>query len=149
MVAVVDDATADVLTGNVALTEPAAMVTVDGTVAELLLLESATVTEEGALAFRVTVPVALDPPRTEVGDKVRLCSKRGVIVSVAVGDEPLKEAVTVAVAVVGTIPVVTVKVAVVLPEDTTTLAGTVAAVVPETESVTVSLAGAALESVRL
>ena len=67
--------------------------------------------------------------------------------SVAVGDEPLNEAVTVAVAVVGTIPVVTVKVAVVLPEDTTTLAGTVAAVVPETESVTVSLADAALESV--
>ena len=72
MVAVVAVTTADVLTGNVALTEPAAMVTVDGTVAEELLLESATVTAEGALAFRITVAVTLDPPRTEVGESVRL-----------------------------------------------------------------------------
>ena len=72
MVAVVAVTTADVLTGNVALEDPAAMVTVDGSVAELLLLESATVTAEGEVAFSVTVPVTPDPPSTDVGESVRL-----------------------------------------------------------------------------
>jgi len=72
MVPVVAVATAVVVTVNVAVDDPAGIVTVDGSVAELLLLESATVTAEGEVAFSVTVPVTPDPPSTDVGESVRL-----------------------------------------------------------------------------
>ena len=64
----VDEATALLLTTNVALVAPAAIVTLGGTLAAPLLLESATCAppvEAGPL--NVTVPVEEFPPATLVG----------------------------------------------------------------------------------
>ena len=64
----VEAVTALVLTENVALVAPAATVTLDGTVAELLLLERFTVAPPlGAAPVRVTVPVEEEPPFTLPG----------------------------------------------------------------------------------
>ena len=65
----VDAATALVLTVNVALVAPAATVTLDGTLAAVvLLLESVTTAPpEGAAPLNVTVPVEEFPPVTLVG----------------------------------------------------------------------------------
>lgn len=55
-------------TVNVADVLPAAMVTLEGTVAtEVLLLLNVTVVEDVGEALRVTVPVELEPPVTLVG----------------------------------------------------------------------------------
>jgi hypothetical protein len=68
IVTAVDAATALVATLNVALGDPAAMVTLAGTDAAALLLDSATVNPpEGAAAVRPTMPVDDDPPTTLVG----------------------------------------------------------------------------------
>src|SRR5689334_5073337 len=69
MVAEVDALTALVLTVNVALVAPAATVTLEGTLATVvLLLESATCAPPaGAAPFNVTVPVEEFPPVTLVG----------------------------------------------------------------------------------
>jgi len=66
---VVDTATALVLTVNVALVAPAATVTLDGTLATVvLLLESVTTAPpDGAAPLSVTVPVEEFPPVTLVG----------------------------------------------------------------------------------
>jgi hypothetical protein len=69
MVTVVKAATALVLTVKVALVAPAATVTLDGTVAALvLLLESVTVAPPaGTASLKVTVPVEEFPPVTVAG----------------------------------------------------------------------------------
>jgi hypothetical protein len=69
MVTVVDVATALVLTVNVAVVAPPATVTLDGTVAAVvLLLESVTCAPPaGAAPLNVTVPVEEFPPGTLVG----------------------------------------------------------------------------------
>ena len=68
MVTVVDEATALVLTTNVALMAPPAIVTPGGTLAAPLLLESATCAPPvGAGPLNVTVPVEEFPPATLVG----------------------------------------------------------------------------------
>jgi len=60
--------TALVLTENVALVAPAATVTLDGTVAEALLLERFTMAPPlGAAPLRATVPVEEEPPFTLPG----------------------------------------------------------------------------------
>ncbi len=64
----VDEATALVLTTNVALVAPAAIVTLGGMLAAPLLLESATCAPPvGAAPLNVTVPVEEFPPTTLVG----------------------------------------------------------------------------------
>jgi hypothetical protein len=65
----VDEATALVLTANVALVAPAATVTLEGTLAAaVLLLESVTCAPpDGAGPLNVTVPVEELPPVTLVG----------------------------------------------------------------------------------
>jgi hypothetical protein len=69
MVTVVDAVTALVLTVNVALVAPAVTVTLDGTLAAVvLLLESVTCAPPaGAGPLRVTVPAEEFPPVTLVG----------------------------------------------------------------------------------
>src|SRR6266566_2048947 len=72
MVTVVDEATAVVVTTNVALVAPAAIVTLGGTLAAPLLLESATCAPPvGAGPFNATVPVEEFPPATLVGPSKR------------------------------------------------------------------------------
>ncbi len=72
MVTAVDAATAVVFTGNVALAAPAGTVTVEGTLAAPLLLESMTwAPPAGAGPLSVTVPVEdCAPPITVVGFRV-------------------------------------------------------------------------------
>src|SRR5258706_11915160 len=68
MVTVVDEATALVLTTNVALVAPAPTVTLGGTLAAPLLLESVTCAPPaGAGPLNITVPVEEFPPATLVG----------------------------------------------------------------------------------
>src|SRR5712692_7413144 len=71
MVTGVDAATALVFTGKVALVTPTGTVTLEGTLAALLLLERATVAPPaGAAPLSVTVPVEEFPPVTLVGFSV-------------------------------------------------------------------------------
>ena len=91
----VDEATALVLTMNVALVAPPAIVTLGGTLAAPLLLESATCAPPvGAGPLNVTVPVEEFPPTTLVGfseseDRVGRGGGAAVTVSEAVLVTPL------------------------------------------------------------
>src|SRR5258708_37691237 len=69
MTTVVDEATEPVLTANVALVAPAAIVTLEGSLAVVvLLLESVTCAPpDGAGPLNVTVPVEEFPPVTLAG----------------------------------------------------------------------------------
>src|SRR5689334_15529722 len=106
---------------NVAVLEPAATVTVEGTVAALLLLErSMALPPLGAATLSVTVPVEETPPLTEAGATDSEANS-GWIVRVAVLLAPLSVAVMVAVVLAVTAVVLTVKVAVFAPADTLTV----------------------------
>lgn len=77
--------TAVVETVNVAVVDPAATVTDAGTVALVELELSETVSPPvGAVPFRVTVPVELVPPTTEVGETVTELRVGALMVNVAV-----------------------------------------------------------------
>jgi len=86
MVDVVWLATPLVVMVKVALRVPPAMVTFAGTwaAAVLLLVSVITAPAAGAAPFRVTVPVELLPPTTEVGDLVTEDNAAGLTVSVVV-----------------------------------------------------------------
>jgi hypothetical protein len=123
MVTGVDAVTALVLTANVALLAPTGTVTLEGTLAALLLLESKTCAPPaGAGPLIVTVPVAdCTPPITLVGFRVTedTVGRGGgvtvrviVVVFVKPPDEPV--IVTVAVPVVAVLPVASVNVLVVV-----------------------------------
>jgi len=76
-----------VLTVKVAVVDPAATVTLEGTVAAavLLLLRVTTIPAAGAAAFSVTVPVDdAAPPVTEVGLRLTELGTGAFTVSVAV-----------------------------------------------------------------
>jgi hypothetical protein len=132
IVAGVKELTEIVVTVNVAVVEPAATVTDDGTNADALLLDSETTAPPGSAGrARVTVPVELAiPPITEVGFKVSVEICSGLTVSVAFTDpftvcaESTNFALMMALLPVATSVVVTVKVAVVAPGNTVTLLGT-------------------------
>ena len=138
IVTVVELAAEDVFTVKVALVDPAAMVTLAGTVATaVLLLESATTAPpEGAAALSFTVPCELLPPATLVGLSVSVETEGGDTASVAVCAVPLKDAEIVTFVGLATEDVCTVKVALVAPAVTVTLAGTVATAVLLLESAT-------------
>ena len=124
-VTVVTDATGVVAAVNVAVVAPAATVTVEGTVVQALSEVSVTVDPpDGAGPFRVTVPVDDVPPVTVVGESVTDDGTGAVTVRLAVADEP-DVAVIVAErsALTGVVDIV--KVVVVAPAATRTLAGTV------------------------
>ena len=80
-------ATAVVVTANVAVVAPCATVTLAGTVADALLLDSVTrAPPVGAAALSVTVPVELAPPNRLVGASVtvEMVNAGGLMVSAAV-----------------------------------------------------------------
>jgi hypothetical protein len=107
-------ATVVVVTVNVAVVEPAATVTLAGTVADALLDASDTTRPPaGAAVDKVTVPVLDAPPATDVGFNVTELSDAAVIVNVEDWDAPESIPVIVAVAFAATADVVTVNVAVV------------------------------------
>ena len=86
----VDAATALVLTVKVALVLPAGTVTLDGTLAAPLLLESITCAPPaGAAPLNVTVPVEVATPETVAGFRVTLNGARGLMASTAGCVEPL------------------------------------------------------------
>jgi hypothetical protein len=121
------DATATVVTVNVAVVAPAATVTLAGTVALALLEVSATESPPVAAAeLIVTVPVDVAPPSTDVGFNVTPVTSGPSTVSVAVTEVVPVVAVIVSVLFVPTAVVETVKVPVVAPAATVTVAGTVA-----------------------
>ena len=84
------DMTPEVLTVKVAVLEPADTVTLAGIVATaVLLLDSVTgAPAAGATPLRVTVPVEVLPPRTDVGFKDTELSVAVVTVKVAVRVTP-------------------------------------------------------------
>ena len=124
MVAFVELATADVEMVNVAIFEPPATVTeARGVALELLDERLTTIPPVGAAPLSVTVPVEVEPPVTEVGLTLKLDGEGGVTVSVAVTDFPPAVAVMVAGVEDETGVVAIVKVAVVAPPATVTLAG--------------------------
>jgi hypothetical protein len=130
MVEEVDVATPLVVIVKVALVAPAATVTLAGTTAAAVLLldKVTTAPPAGALPVRVTVPVELFPPTTDVGVLVRVESTGGFTTSVAVRLTPSVAVMVTEVPAV-TVLVVMVNVADVLPAGTFTLAGTTAAAV--------------------
>ena len=85
MVADVEFNTVLVVTVNVAAVAPAVTVTLAGTCAAALLLESATAAPPaGAFPLSVTVPVDETPPCTLVGFSVTEANVAGFIFNVAV-----------------------------------------------------------------
>ena len=87
--AVVADADATVSISNVWLELPAAIVTLGATVAATLLLTSDTnAPPVGAADVNVTVPVAISPPETAVGDSDTDCSAAVVVVVGAADEDP-------------------------------------------------------------
>ena len=145
----VDAVTALVAIANVALVAPAATVTLAGTVAAVLLLESVTASPPaGAALVSVTVPCEAVPPVTLVGFTDTAESEAGGdTVNTALRVAPPNVPLTVADVEALTGVVLTVNVAVVAPAATVTLAGTVAAAVLLLESDTTAppLGAAALK----
>jgi hypothetical protein len=137
-----------VVTVKVVDVAPAATVTELGTVALVLLDERLTdIPPVGATPVRVTVPVDEVPPVTEVGLSETPLRVGGLMVRVADWLTPLKLPCIVAVVWEATAVVVTVKVAVVAPAATETLAGTVALVLLEERLTVIPLGPAAAERV--
>ena len=122
-----------VLTVNVAVVDPAATVTFEGTVAAavLLLVSVTTAPPVGAAPFSVTVPVDDAPPVTVVGLTLveEIAADGTVTVSPAVCVVLLYVAEIVTDVLLATWLVLTVNVAVLAFAGTVTLAGTVAAAV--------------------
>lgn len=125
MVAAVTEVVATV---KLAFVAPAGIVTLAGTVAAALLLDSVTAAPpEGAGALKVTVPVDGLPPPTLAGLRdtaESLAPVAGFTVSVALRVVPFNEAEMVTVLVAVTEPVLTVNVALLWPVEKLRLAGT-------------------------
>ena len=67
-------------TVNVAVVDPAVTVTVPGTVAAKLLEANVmTVPPVGAGSLRVTLPVLVEPPMTDVGERVNVLRDNGAV----------------------------------------------------------------------
>ncbi len=127
MISLTAPATGVVLIVNVAVVAPAATTTFAGTVALVSLADSVTVVPPvGAAPSRVTVPVEVLPPTTDVGETDTLTSAGGLIVSVPVLVVEPCVPVMVAVVIVATGVVLTVNVAEVAPAAMVTVAGRVA-----------------------
>jgi hypothetical protein len=126
----VDDATPLVVIVKLALVDPAGIVTLAGTCATgtLLLCRVTTAPPAGAAPFKVTVPVELFPPTTDVGFLAMEERVGALTVSVVVIVSPYVPDIVTEVF-VDTGLVVIVNVAEVAPAATVTLAGTCATAV--------------------
>jgi hypothetical protein len=139
IVAVVAALTADVVTVKVAVVAPAATVTVAGTVTAALLLLRLTVAPPlGAGIVIVTVPMTDVPPVTVDWARVSWATAKPSTERFAEAVSPPNEPLTVALVVLDTESVVTVKVADEAPAATRIEAGTDAAAVLELDRVTVA-----------
>ena len=138
------DTTAATVVLKVALLSPAPMLTLPGTVTLVLLLCSATVTALEVAAVSVTEQMAVPGELTVAGVQAMLLS---CVTAVRLMDAcwlcPLRVAVTVALWLLLTVPEAAANVALLWPEATTTLAGTVS-VALLLASVTVAALAAAL-----
>jgi hypothetical protein len=134
----VEELIVPVLTVKVAEVDPCGTVTLDGTLAAVVLeLESETTTPPvPAASVRVTVPVPAWPLTIVLGltETLLRTAGGGATVRPKVAFTPEYEAVRVAPVDALTVPVLTVKVAEVEPCGTVTLEGALAAVVLELES---------------
>ena len=112
-----------VVMGKVAVFDPAGIVTLAGTVAAVFALLKATVVATTAFPVRVTVPVTVAPPTTEVEESVSVVKSGGRTVSVMlfVTLRAMAEIVTTVFA--DTEPTVIGKVTVFVPVGTVTVAG--------------------------
>lgn len=129
IVAEAEFATAVVEITNEAVVEPPATVTLAGTDALLLLDDRLTFNPlVGACPFKVMVPDDGAPPRTDVGESVRLMGTGEVIARDAAADVAPTCAVIFAESEDETADVVTVNVAATAPGETITLAGSAALV---------------------
>jgi len=139
-----------VVTVNVPVVAPAAIVMVAGVFAAAVLLEaSATeIPPVGAAAFRVTVAVLLAPEITVVGAKTKPETTIGLIVSTA-DFTPLSVAAMVAAVLTDTSEVVTLKVPVVAPAAKVIEAGTIAAGLSDDNGTVKPPAGAGKVKVRV
>jgi len=127
MVAVAVEVTEEVVTVNVPVVLPAGTVTVPGTTALELFEPKPTETPApGAGPFKVTVPVEVIPPVTDLGESPRLMSAAGVMLRVAVCVLEPRVPVTVAITAVVTPEVVIENVTELAPDGIVTDAGTVA-----------------------
>jgi hypothetical protein len=143
IVAVVFEATADVVILNVAEVAPAGTVTVEGTWALVALDDRDTIVPAaGAAPFKVTVPVDGEPPRTEVGETLRPDRAAAVINSEADLDTAPSVPVIVAMVFEVTADVVILNVAEVAPAETVTVEGTWALVALDDRDTIVPAAGA-------
>ena len=140
--------TAFVVTVNNASCEPAATVTVAGTVAAASLeIRLTTRPPVGALVSRLTIPVAVLPPATPAGEMVMTDTRGAVTDRSAFAEVPLEVAVIVAEVFAETAVVVIVNVADVAPAGIVTDAGILARVALLERSVTVVAVAAARLSV--
>jgi len=111
---------------NVALLSPAPILTLPGTVTLALLLASATLVALEAAAVRLAVQVAVPGAFTVEGEQLMLLKiEAAARLMVACWLWPLRVAVTIALWLLLTTPEVDVKVALLWPKATVTLAGTV------------------------
>jgi hypothetical protein len=148
IVAVTSVETAAVVMVNVAVVEPAATKTEDGTVALTLLEDRVTAAPPvPAGPVNVTVPVDVLPPMTEFGDTAMLDRLAAKMAKDAVLVTPPSVPVIVAVILLGTGDVVIVNVAVVAPAATIIDDGMVAFIVLDDRLTTAPPAGAAKVSV--
>lgn len=133
---------------NVAVAEPAAIVTLVGTVAAALSLASVTTTPAvGAGPLNVTVPVAGEPPTSDDGEMLNAVRTGGLIASGTDADAPFAAAEIVAEIADVTALVVTLNVAEFAPAATVIVAGTLAALLLLETVTETPAAGAGPESV--
>ena len=138
------EATDWVVIANVALAEPADTVTLDGTAAEVLLLDKdTTAPSAGAGPLSVTVPVEPFPPCTVDGFRDRDDSEGGLTVRFDDRVTPLYKPEILTMVVLDTGTVAIVNVALATPAATVTLAGTAAASVLSLQSETIAPPGGA------